>query len=76
MFILSKDTEQLEVCSGFFVACLEIVQSGLFISSKGENVTFTFSAVTRSNSWSWSNCMITTNVSGAKSITRAGSWRN
>lgn len=37
---------------------------------------FTFSVVTRSNSWSWSNCTVTLSVSGAKSITRAGSWRN
>lgn len=37
---------------------------------------FTFPVVTRSSSWSWSNCTVTLNVSGAKSVTRAGSWRS
>ena len=37
---------------------------------------FTSPVVTRSRSWSWSNCTVTLSISGARSITRAGSWRN
>lgn len=46
------------------------------INDSSSEPLFTFSVVTRSNIWSWNNCTRTLNVSEAKSITRASSWRN